>query len=70
MLVYFYNRDGSEQCSRFFVGGRSYYDQIVEPTHEFAHGVGDVITYHVGHGVMRDYVVEAVDERSAFVRSL
>ena len=28
---------------------------------------GDIITFHVGHGIMRDYRVAAVDERTALV---
>jgi hypothetical protein len=70
MHVLFYRRDGSEQCSRQYTSpGRFHFGQD-SMDHDFPHGVreGEVMNFHVGHGVYRDYVVEAVDDKTVFLR--
>jgi len=71
MHILFYRRDGSPEMSPQYTSpGRSHFAQN-ELDYNFAHGLreGEVVNFHVGYGIFRDYVVEAVDDKTALLRS-
>jgi len=69
MLLCFYREDGSPHNVRQYVGpGRSYFDQLIEVCSEFAHAEGEVVKFHTGHGVFRDYRVAARDDYTVLLQ--
>lgn len=70
MHILFFHGNGSEQRSQHFSGpGRSYFAQD-EADIDHVCNVDDVITFHVGHGVYRTYVVADCDGKTALLRLL
>lgn len=70
MHILFYRPDGSpEMAPQYTSPGRKYFAQN-SVDHNFAHGLreGEVVNFHVGYGIFRDYVVEAVDGKTALLR--
>ncbi len=68
MHVLFYQLDGSEQRSMQYTSpGRGYFAQDEEHNVDHVCNVGDVITFHVGHGVYRNYVVADCDGKVALL---
>lgn len=68
MHVLFYHRDGSAQCARQYTSpGRFFFAQDEEHIDHVCN-VGDVIPFHVGHGVYRSYVVADCDGETALLR--
>lgn len=69
MHVLFFRKDGSEQRSRQYTSpGRFYFAQDEEDIDHVCNE-GDVITFHTGHGVYRNYVVVACDGKAALLRA-
>jgi hypothetical protein len=70
MVIYFYNRDGSpEMAWQYTSPGRGYFDQNSQVEYDFTHREGEVVSYHVGHGIFRSYLVEAKDAKVALLRA-
>ena len=68
MHVLMYRRNGAEQIGQQFTSpGRSYFAQD-EMDIDHVCNVGDVITFHAGHGVYHNYIVEACDGKTALLR--
>jgi len=67
MHVLFYRVDGSEQRSMQYAGRTFFWSQDEEHIDHVCNE-GDVITFHVGHGVYRNYVVTACDGKTALLR--
>lgn len=68
MHVLFFRPDGSEQRSAQYTSpGRSYFAQDEEHIDHVCN-VGDVITFHVGHGAYRNYAVVDCDGKVALLR--
>lgn len=73
MRVLFYNGDGSPEMVRTFArstGWTREQSEVLMYPGEFKHAEGDEVEYHVGHGVLSTYRVEAVDESMALLRYL
>lgn len=50
--------------------GRGYYGPIEQVQHSFDHNEGELVTFHIGHGVMREYRVDARDDELALLRQV
>ncbi len=69
MHVLFFHASGSEQRSQHFSSpGRSYFAQD-EADIDHVCNEDDVIQFHMGHGVFRNYVVDACDGKTALLRA-
>ena len=62
MLLLFFHSTGEPQQSRQYSGpGNWGFGQDREVVQDFPQEEGDVVNFHVGHGVSRDYLVAAKD---------
>lgn len=68
MRVLFYHANGQPVTEQVYTSpGRSYFDHA-EADVDDACNEGDVLKFHVGHGVYRTYTVEACDGKLALLR--
>lgn len=71
VCVEFFRRDGSPEVERqWSAPGRSYMAQNSSFCELKDTAEGTVVSFHVGHGVFRDYVVIAADEHTVLVQAV
>lgn len=66
---YMHHRNGSEQHDQVWYAGRTHFEPAF-CDFERALADGEIVSVHVGHGIWREYVVEAADGRTALLRQV
>jgi hypothetical protein len=62
-LCFFHSNGSPEMARNYWAPGRYDFGPVEQVQHEaFAHAEGAVVPFHVGHGVLRDYLVAAKDD--------
>lgn len=69
MQLHFFNRNGSPQkAANYYAPGKFDFGPVVEHVQSFDHNEGETVKFHTGHGVFKDYLVEAKDADLVLLR--